>query len=114
MLDMRPPAACGDILRAVRDGARAIGLIDGLFGDSPSVWHKEILAALAEGIPVYGAASMGALRAAECHRFGMIGVGRIFSEYRDGLRVADSDVAVVHGPAEVRYRPLTEALVDVE
>lgn len=113
-VELSPPAACGDILRAVADGARSIGLIDGLFGEAASVWHKEILAALHGGIRVFGAASMGALRAAECHTFGMVGVGRIFEDYRSGARVSDADVAVLHAPAELGYSPLTVALVDAE
>jgi len=112
--ELRPPAACGDLLLAGRDGARVIGLIDGVFGDTASVWHKEILSLLADGIAVYGAASMGALRAAECHPFGMIGVGAIFEDYRSGARVADGDVAVLHAPAALGFAPLTLALVDAE
>lgn len=112
--DVRAPAGCGDILVAVAGGARAIGLIDGVFEHVPAVWHKEILHALASGVVVVGAASMGALRAVECAAFGMIGIGSIFEAYRRGDRVADGDVAVVHGPAELDYCPLTEALVNVE
>lgn len=113
-LDRRPPAGCGDLLRAVRGGATAIGLVDGTFESGAAVWHKEILVALARGVPVLGAASMGALRAAECFRLGMIGIGAIFADYRDGRRVADADVAVLHGPVETGFRPLTVALVDAE
>lgn len=113
-LELRPPAAAGDVLRAALDGATAIGLVDGVFGNAPSVWHKEILAALEYGVEMFGAASMGALRAVECSAFGMRGVGRIFSEYLTGLRTADADVAVLHGPAELGYKPLTLALVDAE
>jgi len=113
-LDRRGPAACGDIFDAVRQGARAIGLIDGLYGDCAAVWHKEILFALSSGIAVFGAASMGALRAAECEAFGMIGIGDIFEAYRDSHRVSDADVAVSHAPGELGYRPLTIALVDAE
>ena len=63
--DYRPPAQRGDILGAARDGARLIGLVDGFFHGVPAVWHKEILFALEQGAQVWGAASMGALRAAE-------------------------------------------------
>ena len=52
----------------------AIGVIDGYFDGVPSVWHKEILWALSQGIRVFGGASMGALRAAELDGFGMTGV----------------------------------------
>ncbi|MFF2321618.1 TfuA-like protein [Agrobacterium sp. NPDC058088] len=113
-LDCRAPAARGDILDTVRQGARTIGLIDGLYGDCAAVWHKEILFALSNGIAVFGGASMGALRAAECEAFGMIGIGDIFEAYRDGHRVSDADVAVSHAPGELGYRPLTIALVDAE
>ncbi|MDH7802338.1 MULTISPECIES: TfuA-like protein [unclassified Rhizobium] len=113
-LDLRGPAACGDIFDAVRKGARTIGLIDGLYGDCAAVWHKEILFALTSGVTVLGAASMGALRAAECAAFGMIGIGEIFEAYRDGQRFSDADVAVSHAPGELDYRPLTIALVDAE
>jgi hypothetical protein len=113
-LELRPPARCGDVLAATADGARAIGLIDGVFDTVASVWHKEILYSLATGVTVLGAASMGALRAAECAAFGMIGVGTIFAEYHRGERFEDGDVAVIHGPADFGYRALTEALVNVE
>lgn len=56
---------------------------------------------------------MGALRAAELHRFGMIGVGRIFDWYVSGAIEADDEVAVVHESAERDYRPVSEALVNL-
>lgn len=108
-----PPAAQGDLLRAIADGARSIGLVDGVFGHEPAVWHKEILAALESGIPVLGAASMGALRAAELHPFGMEGVGTIFAAYRDGLLEADDEVALLHGPAELGWPALSEPMVNL-
>lgn len=113
-VDVRPPAARGDLLAAAFERPRQIALIDGFFGYAPSVWHKEILYALSEGIIVSGAASMGALRAVECTAFGMVGVGAIFDDYHSGRRSADADVAVSHAPAEMNFQPLTEALVDVE
>ncbi|WP_368904552.1 TfuA-like protein [Taklimakanibacter lacteus] len=98
----------------MRQGIARIGLIDGLFESAPAVWHKEILSALAAGAAIWGAASMGALRAAELHCFGMTGIGKIFEQYVSGERYADADVAVVHAPAELGHLPLTVALVDVE
>ena len=108
-----PPAAVGDVLRATRGGARLVLLIDGVFERQLPVWHKEILWALSRGVHVWGAGSMGALRAAELHAFGMRGVGRIFEGYRDGAIEADDAVAVLHGPAEVGFAPVTEALVNI-
>lgn len=112
--DMRPPARCGDILQAMKGGADRIGLIDGFFGDCRSVWQKEILFALSQGVCIFGAASMGALRAAECDHYGMIGIGEIYNDYKEGRRTADSDVAMLHGPQELDYIALTLALVDAE
>ncbi|HEV7322847.1 MAG TPA: TfuA-like protein [Ensifer sp.] len=111
---LRPPAVQGDILRAVEGGAAAIGLIDGNFENVAPVWHKEILYALTQGVRVFGAASMGALRAAECAPFGMVGIGDIYRQFATGERVDDADVALMHGPAELGYLPLTLPLVNVE
>jgi len=113
-LVLRPPAAHGDLTRAVLEGATAIGLVDGLFDAVAAVWHKEILFALSRGVRVLGAASMGALRAAECAAFGMVPVGAIALSYLDGSRDDDADVGLVHAPAELGYMPLTEPMVDVE
>jgi hypothetical protein len=108
-----PPVAQGDVYRLARRGPDAIGIIDGFFSGAPSVWHKEILWALSQGIAVFGSASMGALRAAELHGFGMRGVGRIFEAYRDGLLEDDDEVAVVHGPAETGFIAASEPMVNI-
>lgn len=108
-----PPVAQGDIYRISRQRPRVIGIIDGYFQGVPSVWHKEILWAMAEGIHVFGSASMGALRAAELSAFGMKGVGRIFEDYRDGKLEDDDEVAVLHAPEEFAFQPLSEPMVNV-
>jgi len=108
-----PPARQGDLYAAARAGAAAIGLIDGYFDGVPAVWHKEVLWALSRGVAVFGAASMGALRAAELCSFGMRGVGRIFEDYRDGRLCDDDEVALLHGPAETGYLPLSEPMVNI-
>lgn len=109
----RPPARCGDVTRAVAERPRAIALIDGVFETVPAVWHKEIVHALAEGVGVYGGASIGALRAVELAPFGMVGVGRVFAAFRDGVLEDDDEVAVLHGPAELGYPAVTEAMVNI-
>lgn len=109
-----PPAGKGDLLRAAETGANAIGLIDGVFENAPSVWHKEILYCMDKGITVLGSASMGALRAAECADFGMIGIGKIYQDYASGQRASDADVAILHAPAALGHKPLSVALVDVD
>ncbi|HYO52704.1 TfuA-like protein [Archangium sp.] len=108
-----PPAAQGDVYRAALERPRAIGLVDGYFDGVPSVWHKEILWAMAEGIPVFGSASMGALRAAELASFGMEGVGTVFEAFHRGELTDDDEVAMAHAPEEDGFRPLSEALVNM-
>lgn len=93
-----PPARRGDIQAAASDGARIIGLIDGVFFQDCAVAHREILAALRAGVRVVGASSMGALRAAELDTLGMEGVGEIYRAYREGRIVADDEVALVFDP----------------
>jgi hypothetical protein len=110
--DWRPPVRQGELYRAALARPAAIGIVDGYFEVVPTVWHKEILWTMAEGIPVYGAASIGALRAAELDGFGMRGIGRIYEAFRDGILEDDDEVAVLHGPEELGYKPLTEAMVD--
>jgi hypothetical protein len=113
-LTCRGPAKCGDITHAVDQGFRVIGLVDGRFEDVAAVWHKEILHALSAGATVYGAASMGALRAAECHPFGMIGIGKVFERYAFGGLENDAAVAQVHAPAEFGYVAFSEAMVTID
>jgi hypothetical protein len=110
---LRPPAAQGDIYRACLLQPRVIGLIDGVFEGVPSVWHKEILWALSHGIAVFGSASMGALRAAELDAYGMTGLGAVYEWYRSGLIEDDEEVALLHGPAEAGYLPLSVPTVNV-
>src|SRR5947207_5173438 len=111
--DYRPPAAEGDVYRAARGRPQVIGIIDGYFERVPSVWHKEILWAMSQGINVFGAASMGALRAAELDAFGMEGIGAIFEAYRDGSLEDDDEVAVAHAGAEYDFKGASEAMVDI-
>jgi hypothetical protein len=108
-----PPAAAGDLLRLADGPACTVLLIDGLFDQRRSVWHKEILLLLARGFRVIGAASMGALRAAELAPFGMIGYGSIFKAFASGRIAADDEVAVIHAPAEFSSMAFSVAQVDV-
>jgi hypothetical protein len=111
--DWRPPVGQGDLYRAALDGPSAIGVIDGYFEVVPTVWHKEILWAMAQGIHVFGAASIGAIRAAELDIFGMRGIGKIYQDFRDGALQDDDEVAMLHGPAELGYPQVTEAMVNM-
>ncbi|MFF1690793.1 TfuA-like protein [Streptomyces sp. NPDC058254] len=107
---LHPPVAHGDLLRLGLNAGDRVLIIDGLWHQSAPVRHKEILLLLSRGICVFGAASMGALRAAELAPYGMVGIGQIFRAFRDGSLDADDEVAVLQGTDN---RPLTLALVNV-
>jgi hypothetical protein len=94
-----PPAAQGDILDAfLRRNPKQIVLIDGTFRENLSVWVKEIVYVMSKGCKFIGAASMGALRAAELWRYGAIGVGKIFEMYKSGEVQDDAYVMVEYDP----------------
>ncbi|MFT6226462.1 MAG: hypothetical protein ACJARE_000855 [Paracoccaceae bacterium] len=108
-----PPVRHGDLYGMIAADIDTVLIIDGVFhGDTP-VWQREILALLAAGKQVVGASSMGALRALELAPFGMIGVGAVVAQYRDGVIEGDDEVALLHGDAEMEYMPLTLPLVDL-
>jgi len=108
-----PPAVLGTVYRAACEGFSRIALVDGYFGTVPSVWHKEILYALAQKIEVLGAASMGALRASELWEYGMQGVGLIFNLYRRRALTDDDEVCVVHAPRDFAYKAFSHAMVNI-
>lgn len=110
----RPPAAQGDLLHALdRDRPDVIGLIDGTFHQNLSVWHSEVCYLLHRGVAVYGASSMGALRAVETERYGMVGIGAVYRWYRDGVITGDDEVALLHGDDSVGFRPLSLPMVNI-
>jgi hypothetical protein len=113
VIEWCPPVKQGEAYQAVLTRPAIIGIVDGYFEVTPTVWHKEILWAMAQGIHVYGSASIGALRAAELCSFGMNGVGRVFAAYRDGILTDDDEVAVLHGPEELGYPAVTDAMVNI-
>lgn len=108
-----PPAQTGDFLRLRESGFDAIALIDGYFDHCPAPWHKEILEVMADGVVVAGAASMGALRAAELDELGMVGVGAIYRAYRQGLLTGDDEVALVHAPESMGWALLSVPMVEI-
>ncbi len=107
-----PPAAAGDILHVIRLKPKMIAIIDGFFEKKASILHKEILFALESGIAVFGASSMGALRARECQFYGMIGIGKIYEKYFVDCNEDDA-VAMLHALSSEEYAPKTIALMDV-
>ncbi|MGW1339454.1 TfuA-like protein [Kribbella sp. NPDC002412] len=112
-VEVLPPIQSGDLFGLDLAPGDVVGIVDGYFHQRPAVRHKEILAVLAGGVRVLGAASIGALRAAELDQYGMEGVGEIYRAYRSGELEADDEVALLHGSAEDGYRPLSEPLVNL-
>ncbi|MEW2164379.1 TfuA domain-containing protein [Streptomyces sp. NPDC007084] len=107
----RPPARHGDFFDPAIADTDTVVLVDGLYHQAPAVRHKELLALLARGVRVIGAASIGALRAAELHPYGMEGVGAVYELYRAGTLTADDEVAVGQDPVD--GRALTWPLVNL-
>jgi hypothetical protein len=112
-IDFFPPAALGSVYRAFQQGYRRIGIIDGFFGNTPSVWHKEVLFVISKGAEVVGAASTGALRASELAPYGMRGVGNIFRLYRRAAIADDDEVCVTHAIEELDFMPLSEPMISI-
>ncbi|MBI2215706.1 MAG: hypothetical protein HYU51_00260 [Candidatus Rokubacteria bacterium] len=93
-LDLRPPIRRNDLYREREQGAWGFLVIDGVFMQDDAVSPREVADVLEDGALVIGAASMGALRAAECWPAGARGVGLIYRLYRIGVLDSDEDVAV--------------------
>lgn len=109
-----PPASQGSVFKAVAiHRPKTILLIDGAFQSEPAVRHKELMWAASRGISIVGAASMGAMRAAELPGW-MSGIGLIYRWYRRYVLAPDDAVAVLHAPPEAGGHALTTALVDIQ
>jgi TfuA protein len=105
-----PPICRGDLARLPKE-VRFVGIVDGEFYQRLAVSSKELLPLLKSGVKIFGASSMGALRAAETYNLGTIGIGKIFAMFRDGLLDGDDEVALVYEPET--YRKLSEPLVNL-
>lgn len=94
-IELLPPPRGGDVdVLLGRDRPPvAIGIVDGPVFHRTAVQAKEVLRALDHGVAVFGSSGVGALRAVECEPYGMVGVGRVFAEYRDGRIDGDDEVA---------------------
>ena len=96
----RPPASRGDV-EAAAERYDAIVLIDGVFHHDLAPSPKECLAACRR-VPMIGAASMGALRAAECWPYGLRPIGAIARWYIREIIDGDDEVAVLVHPETQR------------
>ncbi|MER5362405.1 TfuA-like protein [Streptomyces sp. NPDC002785] len=93
---LHAPVRHGDLFSQALAAGDVAVIVDGVYHHSLALRHKEILDALERRITILGAASIGALRAAELDELGMIGVGRVYDWYRDGVFDGDDAVSVAH------------------
>ncbi|RBQ24384.1 MAG: hypothetical protein ALMCE001_13160 [Methanocorpusculum sp. MCE] len=89
-----PPVKRG--AAAATENADVMVIIDGVFFQNEAVGHRELLGVMKSGVKVYGSSSMGALRASELDTLGMIGVGKIYHQYKSGEIIADDEVGLVY------------------
>ena len=101
------------ILQLRGQNVKRIILIDGLFCSSRAVWQRELKLALDHGVQIYGASSMGALRAVELKQYGMIGYGWIFEKYLSGEIVGDDEVCLQYGFVDGKLIKYTYSLVEI-
>jgi TfuA protein len=112
--DYKPPARKGDFLRLAADfDVKLVGFVDGVFlQDYPPTPIEVYHLARKDTVLLAGAASLGALRAVELEKFGMVGIGKIFQLYKSGKLNADDEVAVTFAP-EGDYHLQSEAMIDI-
>ena len=111
-----PPVRAADILSLLLSETlprpSCLLILDGYFYSTLSVRHKEIIYAMKQDIPVFGASSMGALRAAELDDYGMVGIGRIYEYYSSYPITSDDEVAILHSQSPP-YQPLSIPLINI-
>ena len=107
--EVRPPVRWGDLDQL--DDGRIVSIIDGELHGAALLPADEIRRAIARGIDVRGASSLGALRAAELRHEGMRGIGWVYDAFCTGRIRGIDEIAVIYDPYS--YRPLTVPLVNV-
>lgn len=109
--DYRGPAKKGDFLQLILRETEVVGLIDGFFlQDYPPTPIEVYNLVKKKGTVLYGSSSLGALRAVELSKYGMIGVGKIYNLFRRGILDSDDEVAVSFTDYS-NYK--SEALIDI-
>jgi len=109
--EYKAPAKKGDFLRLITSNIRIVGLIDGYFlQDYPPTPIEVYNLLRKKGVTIYGSSSLGALRAVELKKFGMIGVGKIFELFLNRVIDSDDEVAVTFTDY-LQYK--SEALIDI-
>ncbi|MBC7465409.1 MAG: hypothetical protein H7256_05400 [Bdellovibrio sp.] len=90
------PIKRNDLYDDLKNGVQVIGIIDGEFLQSLSVSPTEIHDVLRCGVSVYGASSMGAMRAAELSEYGMVGCGEIFEHIQSDSYFRDDKLGQIY------------------
>ena len=110
--EFRPPAKKGDFINLnLLTERRDIVLIDGVFLQEYPPSPIEVFQVINNtNFKVYGAASIGALRAVELEKFGMKGIGKIFGFFKKNIINSDDEIAVTF---DSNYNLLSEAMIDI-
>ncbi|MBW4473917.1 MAG: TfuA domain-containing protein [Stenomitos rutilans HA7619-LM2] len=117
-VQLQPPAQEGDILAVIDERPHTLVLIDGYYFDGrdhivAAVKPQELITAVNAGIRLIGAASIGAIYAAELSQYGVVGVGQVFEWFRNGILRGTDELIILHLPEEFGYQHITVALVEV-
>jgi TfuA protein len=121
--DYRGPAKKGDLLvlsasslislKNQPNAINFVGLIDGLFLQDYPPTPIEVFQLLSnKNFRVVGGASIGALRAVELEKFGMVGIGKVFELFKNGTTNADDEVAVTFDLGD-GVSIQSEAMIDI-
>ena len=107
-----PPAKKGDFIKlSLISEKKIIILIDGVFlQDYPPTPIEVFQVVNKNNFQVYGASSLGALRAVELEKFGMKGYGQVFELFKKNIINSDDEVAVTFDNS---YNLLSEAMIDI-
>jgi len=104
------PAEQGDMVAAVLEGFENILIVDGYFYTKFPCTTLEVMLALENEVNVFGASSIGALRAVELDAWGMVGMGRVYEYLKKQEIKPYHVVAQTYDEAD---RPLTTPLIQI-
>ncbi|SEF75481.1 TfuA-like protein [Jhaorihella thermophila] len=107
-----PPARRGDLYRYRILGFSVFVVLDGVFANTLAISPREVVDVIEDGAAIFGAASMGALRAADCAPAGAIGHGAIYRLFRCRAISSEDEVAVSFLP-DRPWPALSEPLVGI-
>ena len=109
--EIRAPIRRGDLPQALSEGYRLFGIIDGTYIVEPTLSAPEVRDAVAQGAILFGAASLGALRAVEFRTWGFQGVGVVYDWYLRGVTYRDDEVVAAMDPET--FRALSDPMVNL-